>query len=173
VRHHPEIEQVLFRRRAPDRIPENIDSIPDARVKDEPFHKYANRPYTVFGRSYVPGGEQGALGASAAGSWYGKKFHGQPTASGELYDMFAMTAAHPTFPIPSYAKVTNVKTASRSSSASTIAGLSIRIASSTSPMRRRNASASPRGQRDGGGRAHLSSRSRAPVIQRRAGAAAA
>jgi rare lipoprotein A len=43
-------------------------------------------------------------------SWYGKKFHGQRTSSGEAYDMFAMTAAHPTFPIPSYARVLNVKT---------------------------------------------------------------
>src|SRR5260221_11786825 len=43
-------------------------------------------------------------------SWYGRKFHGQKTASGEPYDMFAMTAAHPTFPIPSYSRVTNLKT---------------------------------------------------------------
>jgi rare lipoprotein A len=94
----------------PDRIPDNIDSIPDARVKDEPFHKYANRPYTVFGRTYVPVVNKERSVERGLASWYGKKFHGQPTASGELYDMFAMTAAHPTLPIPSYAKVTSVKT---------------------------------------------------------------
>ena len=42
-------------------------------------------------------------------SWYGKRYHGQPTASGEIYDMYAMTAAHPTLPIPSYARVTNLR----------------------------------------------------------------
>jgi rare lipoprotein A len=93
----------------PDRIPDNIDSIPDAKVKDEPYHKSANRPYTVFGRTYVPVVNKERTVQRGLASWYGKKFQGQPTASGEPYDMFAMTAAHPTLPIPSYAKVTNVK----------------------------------------------------------------
>jgi rare lipoprotein A len=47
--------------------------------------------------------------ARGMASWYGKRYHGQPTASGELYDMYAMTAAHPTLPIPSYARVTNLR----------------------------------------------------------------
>ncbi len=47
--------------------------------------------------------------ARGRASWYGKRYHGQPTASGEPYDMYAMTAAHPTLPIPSYARVTNLR----------------------------------------------------------------
>ena len=92
----------------PESVPDNVDGVPDAVPRDEPFHKYANRPYTVFGQTYVPivnkepGKERGLA------SWYGRKFHGQKTSSGEVYDMFAMTAAHKTLPIPSYARVTNL-----------------------------------------------------------------
>jgi rare lipoprotein A len=83
---------------------------------------------------------------SSAGiaSWYGKKFHGQKTASGELYDMFAMTAAHTTFPIPSYARVTNVKTGHRSSVRITTAGRSIRPHHRPVLCRAPRRSASPR-----------------------------
>jgi rare lipoprotein A len=94
----------------PDSIPDNLASIPDAVPRDEPFHRFANRPYTVFGRTYVPVVNKDPHKQRGTASWYGKKFHGQKTASGEPYDMFAMTAAHPTFPIPSYARVTNLKT---------------------------------------------------------------
>ena len=94
----------------PDRIPENLTAIPNAVPRDEPFHRYANRPYTVFGVTYVPVVNKEPARQRGIASWYGKKFHGQKTASGEPYDMFAMTAAHPTFPIPSYARVTNLKT---------------------------------------------------------------
>jgi rare lipoprotein A len=83
--------------------------VPDAVPRDEPFHRFANRPYTVFGQTYVPLVNKDASKQRGLASWYGKKFHGQKTSSGETYDMFAMTAAHKTFPIPSYAKVTNVK----------------------------------------------------------------
>ena len=93
----------------PDSVPGNIADIPDAVPRDEPFHKFANRPYTVFGRTFVPVVNKERTVQRGIASWYGKKFHGQKTASGEPYDMFAMTAAHPTFPIPSYARVTNVK----------------------------------------------------------------
>ncbi len=48
--------------------------------------------------------------SAALASWYGKQFHGNRTASGEIYDMFAMTAAHPTLPLPSYVRVTGVRT---------------------------------------------------------------
>jgi len=91
-------------------IPDNLASIPDAVPRDEPFHKYANRPYTVFGVTYVPLVNKEPTKERGMASWYGRKFHGQKTSSGEVYDMFAMTAAHKTFPLPSYAKVTNVKT---------------------------------------------------------------
>ena len=94
----------------PSSVPDNLASIPDATPIDEPFHKFANRPYVVFGRSYVPAVNKDAYRERGIASWYGKKFHGQKTSSGEIYDMFAMTAAHKTLPIPSYAKVTNVRT---------------------------------------------------------------
>ena len=93
----------------PDSIPANLDQIPEATPRDEPFHKFANKPYTVFGRTYVPVVNKEPSKERGIASWYGKKFQGQKTASGEPYDMFAMTAAHPTLPIPSYARVTNVK----------------------------------------------------------------
>jgi rare lipoprotein A len=91
-------------------VPDNLAQIPDAVPRDEPFHKFANRPYTVFGQSYAPVVNKEPTKERGMASWYGRKFHGQKTASGEIYDMFAMTAAHKTLPIPSYARVTNVKT---------------------------------------------------------------
>ena len=94
----------------PEAVPDNLASIPNAVPRDEPFHRYANRPYTVFGHTYVPVVNKDPSRQRGIASWYGRKFHGQKTASGEPYDMFAMTAAHPTFPIPSYARVTNLKT---------------------------------------------------------------
>ena len=90
-------------------VPENLALVPDAVPRDEPFHKFANRPYTVFGLTYVPVVNKQATRERGLASWYGRKFHGQKTSSGEVYDMFAMTAAHKTLPIPSYARVTNVK----------------------------------------------------------------
>jgi len=94
----------------PEKVPDNLADIPDAVPRDEPFHKFANRPYTVFGQTYVPVVSKEPTKERGLASWYGRKFHGQKTSSGEIYDMFAMTAAHKTLPIPSYAKVTNLKT---------------------------------------------------------------
>ncbi len=94
----------------PERLPDNLHLVPDATPRDEPWHRFANRPYTVFGQTYVPVLNRERTKERGIASWYGRKFHGQRTASGEPYDMFAMTAAHKTFPIPSFAKVTNVKT---------------------------------------------------------------
>jgi len=91
-------------------VPANLDSIPDAIPKAEPLHKYANRQYSALGKTYVPLQETGKYKERGIASWYGKKFHGQNTSIGEVYDMYAMTAAHPTLPIPSYARVTNVAT---------------------------------------------------------------
>ena len=93
----------------PDVVPGNMADVPDAVPRDEPFHKFANRPYTVMGRTYVPVVNRERTVQRGIASWYGRKFQGQRTSSGEIYDMFAMTAAHPTFPIPSYARVTNLK----------------------------------------------------------------
>ena len=92
----------------PERVPENLASVPDAVPLDEPFHRFANRPYTVFGQTYVPVVNRDPKKERGVASWYGRKFHGQRTSSGETYDMFAMTAAHKTLPIPSFAKVTNL-----------------------------------------------------------------
>jgi rare lipoprotein A len=67
----------------------------------------ANKPYQVQGRSYVPETRDVPFRERGLASWYGRKFHGKMTSSGEPYDMYAMTAAHPTLPIPSYARVRN------------------------------------------------------------------
>jgi rare lipoprotein A len=90
--------------------PPNLDAIPDAVPKLEALHRAANRPYNVFGRDYVPATTLKAYRERGVASWYGRKFHGQKTSIGETYDMYAMTAAHPTLALPSYARVTNTST---------------------------------------------------------------
>lgn len=91
--------------------PPDLAAIPDAVPRAEPLHRFANRPYQVMGRDYVPITSVLVDGApfrqTGMGSWYGRRYHGAQTSSGEPYDMYAMTAAHPTLPIPSYARVTN------------------------------------------------------------------
>ena len=82
--------------------------MPDAVPRVEPLHRFANRPYSVLGREYVPATTLKAYRERGVASWYGRKFHGQPTSIGETYDMFAMSAAHPTLPLPSYARVTSL-----------------------------------------------------------------
>ena len=89
--------------------PSNLDSIPNAVPRAEPLHRYANRPYTVLGKSYTPLTETGNYKKTGIASWYGKKFHGQRTSIGESYDMYGMTAASTTLPVPSYARVTNLE----------------------------------------------------------------
>lgn len=88
--------------------PANLNEIPDAVPKVEPLHRYANRPYTALGKTYTPLVAPGNYKELGIASWYGKKFHGQHTSIGEVYDMYGMTAAHPTLPIPSYARVTHI-----------------------------------------------------------------
>ncbi len=90
--------------------PANLDAIPDAQPRYEPLHRFANRPYTVFGREYVPAVAHRPYQERGIASWYGRQFHGQKTSIGETYDMYAMSAAHPTLPLPSYARVTQVAT---------------------------------------------------------------
>lgn len=91
-------------------IPANIEAIPDAVPRVEK-HAAANfRPYVVFGKRYVPVSDERPFRQEGTASWYGRKFHGQKTANGETYDMYAMSAAHPTLPIPSYARVTRAST---------------------------------------------------------------
>lgn len=89
-------------------VPPNIDDTPDAVPRAEPLNRYANRPYVALGKTYTPLDKPGNYKERGIASWYGKKFNGQRTSSGEIYDMYGMTAAHPTLPIPSYARVTNL-----------------------------------------------------------------
>jgi len=93
-----------------DSPPPNLELIPDATPRLESLHRFANRPYAVFGRDYVPATTLRPYKERGIASWYGRKFHNGKTATGEAYDMYAMTAAHPTLPLPSYARVTNVAT---------------------------------------------------------------
>ncbi|EKE17191.1 MAG: hypothetical protein ACD_10C00575G0005 [uncultured bacterium] len=92
-----------------DDIPDGLDDIPDAAPKWEPLHKPATKPYFVLGQSYVPNTTLKPYKARGIASWYGKKFHGQKTSIGQPYDMFAMTAAHPTLALPSYVRVTQLQ----------------------------------------------------------------
>jgi rare lipoprotein A len=87
--------------------PPDINAIPDAVPRNESPLPRANRPYVAFGESYTPATEYQPYQASGIASWYGKRYHGQKTSSGEIYDMYGMTAAHATLPIPSYVRVTN------------------------------------------------------------------
>ena len=93
-----------------ERVPEGLLETPDAEPRVEPYAKGPSRPYTIFDQTYVPITDNRPFIQRGIGSWYGKKFHGQRTASGEIYDMYKMTAAHPTLPIPSYARVTHLRT---------------------------------------------------------------
>ena len=91
-----------------ERPPDNLETLPDAVPRLEPLSRFANRPYSVFGRDYVPATSLRPYRERGIASWYGRKFHNQKTSTGETYDMYAMTAAHPTLPLPSYARVTSV-----------------------------------------------------------------
>lgn len=91
-----------------DRPTAELDQIPDAVPVAEPLNRFTSQPYSVFGRTYTPMDQPGPFSERGLASWYGRRFHGKSTASGEPYDMYAMSAAHPTLPIPSYARVTNL-----------------------------------------------------------------
>jgi rare lipoprotein A len=88
--------------------PVDLDKIADATPRAEPLNVGANTPYTALGRKYVPYTSLKAYRERGVATWYGRKFQGKRTASGERYDMYAMTAAHTILPIPSYARVTNL-----------------------------------------------------------------
>ncbi len=88
--------------------PPDLAQVPDAEPKLEPIRTGGpNKPYAVLGRDYAPITQDAPFTERGIASWYGRKFHGRRTASGEVYNMYAMTAAHPTLPIPSYARVRN------------------------------------------------------------------
>jgi rare lipoprotein A len=90
--------------------PAELAAIPDAEPRVEPLRVGGpNKPYEVLGRSYTPETRDVPIRETGIASWYGRKFHGRRTASGEVYNMHAMTAAHKTMPLPSYARVRNPK----------------------------------------------------------------
>jgi len=85
-----------------------VASIPDAVPRPEPASAYGNNPYVALGARYVPLASAAGYRERGVASWYGTKFHGRRTSSGEPYDMYAMTAAHRTLPLPSFVRVTNL-----------------------------------------------------------------
>ena len=90
-----------------DNPPADIDSIPDAQLKTETPMVRPNQPYTALGKKYIPMTSYTPYSKQGIASWYGRRYHGKRTSSGEIYDMYGMTGAHPTLPIPSYVRVTN------------------------------------------------------------------
>jgi rare lipoprotein A len=87
---------------------ERAAKVPDAVVRDEPLSASGNSPYRVYDVLYRPVKEARGHVERGEASWYGTKFHGRRTSSGEIYDMYSMTAAHKTLPLPSYVRVTNL-----------------------------------------------------------------
>ncbi len=91
-----------------DNPPANLEQSPDAVPKREALARGAMRPYNVMGQNYTPMTSVQPYKARGVASWYGRRYHGRQTSSGEIYDMYAMTAAHTILPLPSYARVTNL-----------------------------------------------------------------
>jgi rare lipoprotein A len=101
----------LFRPGEADSVPDDIpdvDAIPEPEVRDEPRARTGNKSYSVLGKRYNVLDTAADYLEEGGASYYGKKFHGRRTSSGEVYDMYAFTAAHKTLPLPSYARVTNL-----------------------------------------------------------------
>lgn len=95
---------------APANPPSDLARVPDAEPRVEPIRQGGpNKPYVVLGQGYEPMSGDLAFKQRGGASWYGTKFHGRRTASGEVYSMYGMTAAHRTLPIPSYARVRDVR----------------------------------------------------------------
>lgn len=95
----------------PDRseVPDGIENTPDAVPRREPRSRSGNSPvYEVFGKTYRVLPDAEGYSERGGASWYGKKFQGHNTASGEKYDMYKMTAAHKSLPLPTYARVTRL-----------------------------------------------------------------
>ncbi len=98
----------------PAEIPADLALIPDAEPRAEPLSRYGNPPeYEVFGRRYRPLQVADGFEQHGLASWYGTRFHGRRTSSGEPYDMYAMTAAHKRLPLPSYVEVENLHNGKR------------------------------------------------------------
>ena len=105
----PKADEVEDGPPAPSETPPGLGRLPDPVPKVEPPSRYGNPPsYDVQGTTYYPVKSAAGYRAEGIASWYGTKFHGRRTSSGETYDMFKLTAAHRTLPIPTYVRVTNL-----------------------------------------------------------------
>ena len=94
---------------APQSLPSNLLNTPDAIPTAEPLSRGGNpSSYSVFGKTYYVLKHSLGFAEQGTASWYGRKFHGHKTSNGEVYDMYAMTAAHKNLPLPSYLEVTNL-----------------------------------------------------------------
>src|SRR5690349_8146965 len=93
-----------------DSPPPDLDNIPEPVPQLEPLSRGAMRPYVVLGQTFTPMTELQPYKARGTASWYGRRYHGKQTSTGEPYDMYSISAAHPTLPLPSYARVTNLAT---------------------------------------------------------------
>ena len=92
----------------------DVSHIPDAQPHAEPRSRYGNPPhYEVFGKRYYTLTSSEGYEERGIASWYGKKFHGRKTSNGDTYDMYGMTAAHTTLPLPTYVEVTNLENGRR------------------------------------------------------------
>lgn len=87
---------------------EQVDAIPEPIPRREPLASGPKKPYQVMGKSYIPMTTLSPYREEGIASWYGTKYHGRRTANGEIYDLLALTAAHPILPLPSYVRVTNL-----------------------------------------------------------------
>ncbi len=95
--------------RAPDSSQFDTTTLQQWKIKAEPLSRYGNHsPYVVFGKTYYLAKANQDFEQSGTASWYGKKFHGHTTSNMEIFDMYKLTAAHRTLPLPSYVEVTNL-----------------------------------------------------------------
>ena len=92
----------------PHSRPQDVSQVKEPIPRSESLSKHGNKPYIVFGKSYHPLKDATGYSRKGIASWYGKKFHGRRTSNGEKYDMYAMSAAHKTLPLPSYVRVRNL-----------------------------------------------------------------
>ena len=98
----------------PINVPANLHQLPDPVPRDEPKSTRGNPPsYTVHGRTYFVMPTAEGYSETGLASWYGRKFHGRTTSSGEPFDMLQLTAAHRSLPIPTYVRVTNLTNGKR------------------------------------------------------------
>ena len=93
---------------APAAPPPGLATLPDPVVRNDPKSRRGNNPYVVFGQHYQVMDTAAGYDRVGGASWYGTKFHGRTTSSGEPYDMYELTAAHRSLPIPTYVRVTNL-----------------------------------------------------------------